>query len=262
MAAYLANAGQWDRFERRLAKLQSRYGFSIFHGKDFRRRVGDFRGWSDRKCEDLVRDLTNATYRLEQGVTIALSRDRYLSEYRSSPIPKKMLIDSQCGACFRACLGHLLKTMIAKGGGARLSIVIESGHKNDGDCLRIFQDVKKRHWRLGHNMLGKCTIASKKECQELMLADFLSGAYSKLRDLELRGEVDRSTFSTRMGGQTTQDYLNIKKGSIAIIEHTPTAFTDLKREFAEIRQKEIEMYMRQRKVRLEIDRGLDAVDAK
>jgi hypothetical protein len=144
MAAYVGRASQWRRFERRIAKLQKRYGFSIFHGKDFRARAGEFSGSPDAKCDALVSDLMEATRRLERGVAIALSRDRYLNEYRAPPIPKKFNLDSQYGACFRGCLGYLLPFMDNKGGKDKLNVVIEHGHPNAGNCLSIFEDIKRR----------------------------------------------------------------------------------------------------------------------
>jgi|ERR1700704_116546 hypothetical protein len=56
MVAFLGRALQWQRFEKRLAKLQKRYGFRVFHAKE-KRKTGDFTGWSDEKCMALISDL-------------------------------------------------------------------------------------------------------------------------------------------------------------------------------------------------------------
>ena len=45
MAGYIGHAYQWRRFEQKLARLQARDGFRIFHAKDFKARVGEFSGW-------------------------------------------------------------------------------------------------------------------------------------------------------------------------------------------------------------------------
>jgi len=58
MASFLGTACQWELFGRRLRGLQRRYAFTIFHATEFKNKTGEFAGWPDTKCMDLVRDLT------------------------------------------------------------------------------------------------------------------------------------------------------------------------------------------------------------
>src|ERR1700722_10065825 len=116
MGAFLGHALQWQRFEKRLAKLQKRHGFRIFHAKEFKRKNGDFTGWSDDKCMALIGDLVALVRdKLTMGLTISLEHERFMKEYRAPPIPKKMSLDSQYGACFRGCLADLLTFLEARG---------------------------------------------------------------------------------------------------------------------------------------------------
>ncbi|MGC2221116.1 MAG: hypothetical protein WA624_01465, partial [Methylocella sp.] len=136
LAGYVGHAYQWRQFERKLARIKEQYGFNIFHAKEFKPsitggRSGQFYGWSDEKCDQLISDLTDMLRKtITQGITISLSNDRYLNEYRSPPIPKTMHIDSQYGACFRVCLGQLLRLMAERRNRDRMHVVFESGHKN------------------------------------------------------------------------------------------------------------------------------------
>ncbi len=75
MAGFVGTPYQWERFDKRLAKLQKRHGFSIFHSTEFKARKGEFAGWTDEQSKALIDDL------------VALVR-----------------VDSQYGACFRGCL--------------------------------------------------------------------------------------------------------------------------------------------------------------
>jgi hypothetical protein len=117
LAGYVGHGYQWMRLEKKLARLQARYGFTIFHATDFKPSVsgvrsGEFSYWTDDKCDQLIADLTQLVRStFTQGITISLSHGRYMNEYRAPPIPKKMNLDSQYGACFRACLGQLLILM-------------------------------------------------------------------------------------------------------------------------------------------------------
>lgn len=82
MAGFLGHAFQWRRFQKKLAKIQSKEGFSVFHGKKFKARTGEFRGWSDIKCDRVISKLTELVrITLTEGFAVSLSRERYDSEY-------------------------------------------------------------------------------------------------------------------------------------------------------------------------------------
>src|SRR5580704_9911803 len=96
MAAFLANARQWELFERRLRQLQRRDVFTVFHATDFRSRNGEFQGWGDEKCATLIYDLAVAIRdNLTEGLTVTLPWKLYQEEYRGSPTPKGMQLDTQ-----------------------------------------------------------------------------------------------------------------------------------------------------------------------
>ena len=50
MGGVLARAQQWVSFERRFDEIRERHRFQIFHTKKFKRRDGDFRGWTTRNA--------------------------------------------------------------------------------------------------------------------------------------------------------------------------------------------------------------------
>lgn len=193
MAGFLGSAGQWEIFERRLRGLQKRDGFSIFHGKEFRHRTGEFRGWDDVKCMRLVENLTELVRdELTEGLTVHLEHDRYRNEYCAMPFPKKMPRDTQYGLCFRACLRHLVDIVLADGKKKhRLHVEIERGHKHVRDAERIFNDSKERlKSRRGIDLLGDFVIAKKEERAPLMVSDFLAGSYSLMRRSREAGGLD------------------------------------------------------------------------
>jgi hypothetical protein len=200
MAGYLGHDYQWGRFDKKLARLQAQYGFQLFHAKEFDAKKGEFAGWSDAKCVALVTELGElARANLTEGLAIALEYDRYVNEYRTPPIPKKMNLDSQYGVCFRCCLGRLFDVMEERDHRDILDVVIESGHRNAGDCQRIFQDLKRRFERIGVHSLGTFDVASKAATPRLMIADFLASAHSKLRAARARGLVMQTKMPTEAG---------------------------------------------------------------
>lgn len=242
MAAFLGHAYQWRRFEIKLARIQAKYGFRIFHAKDFKAKAGEFSQWPDEKCALLVGELTDLVRdNLTEGVAVHLEYARYVNEYRAAPIPRKMALDSQYGVCFRSCLGYMLGVMQARQYRDRLNVVLESGHRNAGDCLRIFEDFKRR-WRLtGDDVLGTFTVSDKRECLPLMAADMFAAALSMMRANTASGKFD------------PRPYIYAEKprriAPLVVLELTPDALRELKDKFEEERRLAAEVWRATRAAR-------------
>jgi hypothetical protein len=240
MSGFVGHAYQWSRFETKLRRIQERDGFKIFHAKDFKGKSGEFAGWDDTKGQRLISDLTELVRdNLTEGLTVALEHSRYQKEYRAPPIPKKMSLDSQYGVCFRACLAQILDLMARRGNRDKMHIVFEGGHKNVGDCRRIFDDIKSRYSRSGSDILGTFSVEKKETCPPLMVSDFLAAAHSMMRAI------------IGQGGQSYQDvaaHFPIKsKAALTFIELRPDALTGLKTGFERMRQLEIEEWRAKKK---------------
>jgi len=192
MASFLGHVRQWELFDRKLKALQRRDGFSIFHATEFTHKTGEFAGWSDEKCKTLIYDLTILVRdNLTEGITVHLERDRYLNEYRTRPIPKKMNLDSQYGVCFRACIRHVLDLVLRDGKRHRLNVVIEDGHVNIGDTFRIYNDLKSQlKRRHSIDLLGTIKKTNKIQSSPLMISDFLAYSYSRMRSSKMEGGMD------------------------------------------------------------------------
>ena len=240
MAGFLGHAYQWERFDKKIRRLQERYGFTIFHAADFKSKSGEFSGWSDeKKCMRLISDLTDLVRNgLTEGLAVSLERERYLSEYRAPPIPKKMNLDSQYGVCFRACLAHLIDRMEERGFRDKMNVVIERGHKNVEDCRRIFNDIKDKYQRIGSNLLGSFTTEGKTDCLPLMLGDFLAASYSMMRTSEPSLSLAETI--------NQMPAANPKEGLLTFLELRPEALKNLKINFEKFRQLEIEEWRRRR----------------
>jgi hypothetical protein len=238
LAAHVGHAYQWRQFEKKLARLQERYGFLIFHAKDFKGRSGEFSGWSEEKCGALIADLTQLIRNnLTGGLTVALEHSRYINEYRAPPIPKKMNLDSQLGVCFRACMSNLLDVLEARGYRDTLNIVMERGHRNVFDCERIFNELKG-YFRLaqGH-FLREFTVASKETCAPLMVADLLAATNSMLRARLAQGTLDLTPLVANPA----------RKGAkLSFMELRPDALVGLKTGFEKMRQRKIELWRERR----------------
>jgi hypothetical protein len=176
IAAFLGTARQWRIFERRIRGLQREYQFTQFHGKEFKAKSGEFKGWSDRKRFGLLSEITHLVRdNLTEGASVALEAERYIKEYREAPRPGKMTLDSHYGICFRHVLSHLIRAVEEKGWHHKLNVVLEDGHRNVGDAVRIFGEIKNELFvDFENDLLGTITIAQKRDSIALMAADFLA----------------------------------------------------------------------------------------
>jgi hypothetical protein len=112
-----------------------------------------------------------------EGVTMALDNETYETDYKGGETPKKLRLDTKYGLCFRQCLLFFILEglkRVRKKRYPKLQFVLESGHKNAGDALRIFNEVKKELQDNDCDMLGDLIFADKDECDPLMMADFLA----------------------------------------------------------------------------------------
>lgn len=173
----LARAEQWKKFQAKYDAAKKKHGFRIFHTKKLKSRSGDFAGWTDDQVEALVWDLRDITGRgLTEGVSMTVNNEDFKNLYRGEN-RKGVRFDSAYGLCFRTCLYHFIFEVMKRnfrGKVPDLHIVIEGGHKNAGDAVRIFNEVKAELAKHGFTALKTLALADKDESDELMVADFLA----------------------------------------------------------------------------------------
>ena len=146
MAGFVGDKRQWRKFEKRASKLFKSFNVDIFHTIDVRRTDKDFAGWKvDRKIKflDEFQHIINET--LESGVAAFLRDDDY-KYYCGLPWPKKIRRDSKYALLVRACVAQIINT-IAKFENVfepRLRFVLEDGHSNANDAVRMYDEVVRR----------------------------------------------------------------------------------------------------------------------
>jgi hypothetical protein len=178
MAGFVGGARQWRKFEKRAGKLFKRFRVDVFHTIDVKRTDKDFAGWKvDRKIEflDELQHVINET--LESGVASFLREDDYVY-YTSLNWPKKTRRDSKYGILFRASLSQVIDTVLTVGRWAdgtepRLYVVLEDGHRNAEDAVRLYNFFKDRLGRESRALAG-LTFDNKKTCLPLAAADLFA----------------------------------------------------------------------------------------
>jgi hypothetical protein len=176
MAGFLGDARQWRKFEKRAGKLFDRFKVDIFHTIDVRRGDKDFAGWKvDRKIEflDEFHHIVNET--LESGVASFLKEDDY-KHYCGLAWPKRARREPKYTILLRACLAEAIDFVshIPMGLEPRLNVVLEDGHKNAGDAVRMYKWVQELSGQ--HRALAALAFQNKRDCLPLAAADLF--AYS------------------------------------------------------------------------------------
>jgi hypothetical protein len=184
MAGFMGDARQWRKFEKRAGKLFKRFGVDIFHTIDVRRTDKDFRGWKvDRKIEflDEFHHIINET--LERGFASILRNDDY-HYYANLRWPKGTRKDSKYGLIFRASLSSVVDGAMTvqrwgEGSDPRLNVVLESGHRNAPDAIRLYNFFRDRFQGRSKALAG-LTFEAKEDCLPLAAADlFAYSAYGQ-----------------------------------------------------------------------------------
>ncbi len=176
MAGFVGDAREWRKFEKRVKKLFARYRISAYHTIDVRRTKANFKDWKvDRKIEflDEFQHIINET--LLGGVAAFIRREDY-EYYCGLEWPKGTRRDSEYGILFRACLSQTIDTIghLPVMQQPKLKIVLEDGHRNRDDALRIYSWANGRIGQ--HRALSGLSVAQKKDSLPLAAADLL--AYS------------------------------------------------------------------------------------
>ena len=183
MAGFVGEARQWRKFESRTSKLFRRFGVDIFHSIDVKRTDKDFSGWRvDRKIEflDEFKHIIYGT--LERGFASILKEEDYLY-YSNLAWSARTRKDSRYGLLFRASLASATEAAIAVPRWAynepRLRVVLESGHRNESDALRLYEFFKEKFGDQAKPLAG-LNFATKQACLPLAAADLF--AYSAYRE--------------------------------------------------------------------------------
>lgn len=183
MAGFVGEARQWRKFEKRAGKCVRRYGVDVCHAIDIKRGHNDFEGWSvDRKISfiDDMQHIVNET--LELGYAVILKNADYESFYAKQDRPKKVIRDSKYGVLFRATIACLVegigRTDDWKKRVRGVQFVLESGHPNAGDAVRLFEYARANLSARAREALAGISFESKVKCLPLATADLLAyGAY-------------------------------------------------------------------------------------
>jgi hypothetical protein len=181
IAGFIASDHQWRAYEHDLSQLLTEHDVRVFHAIEFRTRKGDFKGWATpKRARFNSRFLKLADNHLAYGFAMVLRREDYTSIYRVGRFTRRARIDTQYGLCFRTALWKSAVLMKDHSADWPLNIVLESGHKNAGDAIRVFGEFQDGLNTEYVSSLGAFDFASKASCLPLAMADSLAYAIFRM----------------------------------------------------------------------------------
>lgn len=186
VSGFLANSEQWAEFEHRFDGVCNKFGADRYHSRSLWGSKGCFEGWPLNKKGDFHHSITDIIKEtLDVGFSASLSRDDYNKFYKSLNFPRKIRKDTEYGLCFRHCM--YFASRYAVDVGDEVNFVLESGHKNSGDAVRVFEDFKYRMDGAHRGFIGVISFDGKESCAPLGAADMFAHNVFKMED---RGDVE------------------------------------------------------------------------
>lgn len=179
MAGYVADARQWRNHEKRIAKLFRRFRVDVFHAIDVKRGDRPFEGWSVDKKLSFMDEIGFICNDLELGFTAVLWAADYEAFYAKKDRPKKVVQDTKYGILFRAVFAGFMRGVGQNRNWSphgKLKAVLESGHRNSADAVRLYDLVHEKVSTRAQQCLGGITFKTKADCLPLAAADHLAYA--------------------------------------------------------------------------------------
>lgn len=180
MAGYVADARQWRNYEKRTEKLFRRYHVNVFHAIGVKRGDPPFKGWSVDKKLAFMDDFGVINNDLEFGFTAILRASDYEQFYAKKDRPKKVIQDTKYGVLFRATVAGMVEVIADQPHrwprDLQLNFVLEAGHRNAPDAVRLYDFCRSKMSERARNALGPMTFDGKTRCLPLAAADHLAYA--------------------------------------------------------------------------------------
>jgi hypothetical protein len=136
LAGFIGSVGDWVEFEREWRKVLRKHGVSHVRAKHLFHRQGQHKNWSEDRVWGLEADLLYV-----------------LQEHKNIFATKTMLHENTRGS---------------------VNFVLESGHKNAGDALRVFNEIKASKTFSWRDAIGSLTFGTKQDFPALQAADMLA----------------------------------------------------------------------------------------
>jgi Protein of unknown function (DUF3800) len=249
LAGFVGSSDEWVHFEREWSKVLRKHKITHVRAKHLFHRQKQHKGWRDDRVNELWAD---CLYVLQENKQIFASKtilkeEDYRLFYVSDGPAKRERLDTQYALCFRSFMHFLPSAHYSAYATGAINFVLEAGHRNAGDAVRVFNEIKEDKKFPGRDAIGFLTFGKKQDSCALQAADMLAywvyGAEREMIEDKETGFISEFEDELVASGQ-------------AVLEHliTPDDLKNMRMNF---------LRKRKRKVleRFEITAGTKIVDA-
>lgn len=212
LAGFIGSTDDWISFEREWGKILKKYDVPYIRAKQLWHRQGPFR-FSEERAGHLWADLLYVIQEHKNIIaskTILNNQDYAMFYWSDGPQPKERL-DTPYALCFKSMLNFHPRFHRDRFTRGSMNFVMEAGHRNEGDALRIFNQIrsdKNIPWR---DSLGSVSFMPKRQSAALQAADLLAywsyqGAYESIRWHESGPSITEFEFELILSKITTLDH--------------------------------------------------------
>lgn len=229
LGGFFGGSLDWADFEREWRKVLIKHDLRYVRAKQLFHRQGPYRGWTQRQIDYLWADLL---YVLQEHKGFQISKivlrdeDYYRSYVSDGPYSKHERLDTKYGLCVRVALHFLPMVHHRVKASGSVNFVVEAGHKNAGDALRIFTEMKSSKSYSWAQSIGAISFGTKADFPALQAADLVSYWFYRTEIEKIRENDEDSFVISGLEGQ-------LAHLGMGVLQHivTPRDLANLRQNF-------------------------------
>ena len=235
LGGLIGNSHDWGYFEQEWRKVLVKHDLRYIRAKQLFHRQGPYRKWGKKQFRHLWADIM---YVLQEHAGFQVSKivlkdeDYYKSYVSDGPYSKRERLDTRYALCVRVALHFLPLINHRWRQEGAMNLVVEAGHKNAGDALRVFSELKNSTSYQWSNAIGAISFGSKVDFPALQAADLISYWFYKTEMNKISEDIEDPF-------EISQLEREMASLGFAIVEHviTPRDLANLRQNFLAKRNK-------------------------
>lgn len=237
LAGFIGRSLEWADFDREWRKVLVKHDLRFVRAKQLFHRQGPYRGWPQKQLDHLKADLLYVLqeHRSFQVSKIVLRNEDYYRSYVSNgPYSKRERLDTRYALCVRVALHFLPMINQAWRAEGAMNFVIEAGHKNAGDALRVFTDLKGSESYEWSQSIGAISLGTKPDFPALQAADLVSYWFYKTEMEKIANDIEDPFEISELERE-------LAGCGLAVIQHviTPLDLANLRQNFLAKRKRKV-----------------------
>jgi hypothetical protein len=177
LGGLVGSVDQWAGLEREWRKILKKYDLRFVRAKQLFHRQGPYKKWPRKQLEYLWNDLLYVFQehpQLQVSKIVLNHEDYYRSYIGEGPISKKERLDTKYALCVRVALNFLPMVHHGVHAPGAINFIAEAGHRNQGDALRVFTELKNQKSYPWSGSIGAISFGTKPDFPALQAADLIS----------------------------------------------------------------------------------------